>query len=134
MNNPRDFNLVNQLAQVYAQLKQPDRIPLLLQNYLTQTNLPADDLLQAAQVYLNINQAEPATRTLQFMMQQFPQDARSYFAFGMIRAAQNNAAEALPMLEKAIQLAPQLRAQLLNDQRFGNLRNNPQFQKLVNPQ
>jgi tetratricopeptide (TPR) repeat protein len=133
-NNPRDFGVMGQLAQAYARAGRGDRIPPLLQNYLAQTNLPADDILQAAQIYLNIGQVEPATSTLQFMMQQFPQDARSYFAFGMVRAAQNNAAEALPMLEKAIQLAPQLRAQLLNDQRFANLRGNPQFQKLVNPQ
>ena len=133
-SNSSDFNVLGQLAQAYARAGQADRIPPLLSNYLTQTNLSAENILQTAQLYLNIGQVEPATRTLQFMMQQFPQDARSYFAFALVRAAQNNVAEALPMLEKAVQLAPQLRAQALSDQRFGNLRNNPQFQKLVNPQ
>ena len=133
-NNPRDFGLLTQLAQAYARAGRTERIDPLLQNYLAQTNLPADDILQSAQVYVNINQLDASMRTLQLMMQRFPQDSRSYFAVAMVRAAQNNAAEAIPMLAKAIQLAPNLRAQTLTDQRFTNLRNNPEFQRLVNPQ
>ena len=133
-NNPSDFNLVTQLGQAYARAGQNDRVGSLLQGYLAQTNLPAGDILQTAQMYINLGQVDAATDTLQLMMQRFPQDARSYFAMALVRAAQNKTVESLAMLEKAIQWAPQLRAQVLNDQRFANLRNDPQFQKLMNPQ
>jgi tetratricopeptide (TPR) repeat protein len=133
-NNPRDFGLMTKLAQAYAQAHQNDRLGPLLQNYLAQTNLSADDILQTAQVYMNLQQIDAAIGTLQLMTQRFPQDARSYFAVAMVRTAQNNPAEALPMLEKAIQLAPQLRAQVSNDQRFANLRANPEFQRLMKSQ
>ena len=133
-NNPRDFSIMGQLAQAYARAGQGDRLSPLLQSYLAQTNLTADDILQTAQVYMNVSQIDAAMSTLQLMMQRFPQDARPYFAFALVRTAQNNAAEALSMLEKAIQLAPPLRAQAASDQRFGSLRGNPEFQKLVKPQ
>jgi hypothetical protein len=48
-----------------------------------------------------------------------------------MNAMGNNAAAALPMLEKAFALAPQLRAQAANEQQFNSIRNNPEFQRLV---
>jgi hypothetical protein len=38
------------------------------------------------------------------------------------------------MLEKAIELAPQLRKQASEDQRLNSLRSNPEFQKLIKSQ
>jgi tetratricopeptide (TPR) repeat protein len=132
--NPRDFGLLNQLAQAYSRAGQNDRIPPLLQSYLAQTNVSPDDVLQTAQVYMNVGRIDDALATLRLMMQRFPQDARAYFAFALVRTAQNNAAEAIPMLEKAIELAPPLRKQAAEDQRFSNLRTNPAFQKLIGSQ
>jgi Flp pilus assembly protein TadD len=132
--NPRDFGLLGQLAQAYSRAGQNDRIAPLLQSYLAQTNIAPDDILQSAQAFMNIGRIDDATTTLRLMMQRFPQDARSYFAFALVRTAQNNPAEAIPMLEKAIELAPQLRKQASEDQRLNSLRSNPEFQKLIKPQ
>jgi tetratricopeptide (TPR) repeat protein len=101
---------------------------------LAQTNIAPDDILQSAQAFMNIGRIDDATTTLRLMMQRFPQDARSYFAFALVRTAQNNPAEAIPMLEKAIELAPQLRKQASEDQRLNSLRSNPEFQKLIKSQ
>jgi len=130
-SNPRDFGLLNQLAQAYVRAGQGDRIPSLLQGYLTQTNLSPDEILQSAQAYININRMDDAIATLRLMMQRFPQDARSYFALGLIRTAQNNATEAVPLLAKAVELAPPLKKQIAEDARFNGLRSNPEFQKLI---
>jgi tetratricopeptide (TPR) repeat protein len=132
--NPRDFGLLGQLAQAYSRAGQNDRIAPLLQSYLAQTNIAPDDILQSAQAFMNIGRIDDATTTLRLMMQRFPQDARSYFAFALVRTAQNNPAEAIPMLEKAIELAPQLRKQASEDQRLNSLRSNPEFQKLIKSQ
>jgi tetratricopeptide (TPR) repeat protein len=133
-NNPRDFGLVFQLAQAYNHAGQNDRIGPLLQNYLVQPDVRPDDMLQTAQLVMSMGQADAAVNALQLMVQRFPQDPRSYYSISVIRAAQNNAAEALPMLDKALQLAPQLRTQAVGDQRFTNLRGNPEFQRLVGSQ
>ena len=132
-SNPHDFGLLAQLAQAYARGGQSQRIDPLLQGYLAQTNLSADDILQTAQIYVNLNQVDASIRALQLMIHRYPQDARSYFAIALVRAAQSNAAEALPMLAKAIQLAPDLREQSLKDPRFANIRDDPGFQRLMNP-
>ena len=133
-NNPRDFGLLVQLVQAYAKAGQGDRLAPLLQGYLEQKDLSPDDMLQTAQAFMNLGQADNAVTALQLMVQRFPQDARSYYSIAMVRAMQNNAAEALPMLEKALALAPQLRAKVATEQPFANLRGNPRFQQLMNLQ
>jgi Tfp pilus assembly protein PilF len=132
--HPGDFGLLSQLAQAYARAGLSQQIDPLLQGYLAQTNITADDVLQTAQMYVNIGQFGGATNTLLLMMKRFPEDARSFFAVALIRAAQGNPAEAVPMLAKAVQLAPALRAQAMTDPRFANLRDNPEFQRLMNSQ
>jgi tetratricopeptide (TPR) repeat protein len=130
-NNPRDFGLLSQLAQAYMKAGQKDRVTSLLNGYVAQKDIPADAFLQAAQAYWNIGQHELALSALQIMMERFPQDARGYYFVAMMRAMENNAAAALPMLEKAFALAPQLRAQVAGEQQFNSIRGNPQFQQLV---
>jgi tetratricopeptide (TPR) repeat protein len=131
-NSPRDFGLLAQLAQAYIKSGQADRVPPLLQVYLAQPDLNGNEMLQAAQAYMNINQPEKAVAALQVMTQRFPQDPRSFYSIAMVRAMQNNAAEAMPMLQRAVELAPQLRSNAAVDQPFAILRGNPQFQQLVN--
>jgi tetratricopeptide (TPR) repeat protein len=131
--NPLDFGLLTQLAQTYVRGGMSDRIPPLLQSYLAQTNISPDDMLQSAQAFLNIGRVDDSLAALRLMMQRYPQDARSYFAFALVRTAQNNAPEAISMLAKAIELAPPLQKQAAEDQRFNSLRNNPDFQKLIKP-
>ncbi len=100
-NNPRDFGLLSQLAQAYVKAGQKDRVAALLNGYVAQKDIPADAFLQAAQAYWNIGQHEQALNALQTMTERFPQDARGYYFVAMMRAMENNAAAALPMLEKA---------------------------------
>jgi tetratricopeptide (TPR) repeat protein len=125
--------LLSQLAQAYLKAGQKDRVTILLNSYLTQQDIPPDAFLQAAQAYWNIGQHESALNAVQIMTQRFPQDARGYYFIAMMNAMGNNAAAALPMLEKAFALAPQLRAQAANEQQFNSIRNNPEFQRLVSP-
>ena len=133
-NSPRDFNVLLQLVQAYHNANQKDRIGPLLQGYISQPDIRPEDMLQVAQIYVNpLGNIDAAAGVLQLMTQRFAQDARGYYGLAVVRAAQNNVPDTLALLEKAFQLSPTLRAQTANDQRFVNLRNNPQFQKLVNP-
>jgi tetratricopeptide (TPR) repeat protein len=131
---PRNFGLMVQLGQAYMKAGQSDRIDPLLQGFLKQSNVSPDDMLQVAQAYMNLSKPDGAVSALQLMIERYPQDPRAYYSIALVRAMQNNAAEAIPMLEKALQLAPQLRAKVATDQPFNNLRGNPRFQQLINSQ
>jgi tetratricopeptide (TPR) repeat protein len=131
-NNPRDFNMMVQLGQAYQRAGQNDRIGPLLQRYLTQDGINADQMLQAAQAYMNLGQADAAVAALQLMTQRFPQDARSFYSIAMVRCSvQHNAGEAIAMLQRAIQLMPDLRGNAATDPAFTPLHGNPQFQQLT---
>ncbi|HXI84675.1 MAG TPA: DUF2723 domain-containing protein [Verrucomicrobiae bacterium] len=130
-NSPRDFGLLTQLAQAYSKAGQNERIIQLLRSYLQQKDIPADAFLQTAQVYWNMGQHEAALNALETMTQRAPQDPRGYYYLAVMRTMANNADAALPMLEKAIALAPQLRAQAASDQQFNSLRGNPRFQQII---
>jgi tetratricopeptide (TPR) repeat protein len=129
--NPRDFGAMSQLAQAYSKAGQNDHIASLLDGFLAQKDITANDFLQLAQAYWNINLHDKAVNALDVMTQRFPQDPRGYYYMAMMRAMQNNADAALSMLEKAIALAPQLKTQAASDQQFTGLRGNPRFQQLV---
>ena len=133
-NNPRDFNLVVQLGQAYVKAGQADRLAPLLHGYLAQTNLSPDEMLQVAQLYMNLGKPDDAAEALQVSTRRFPQDGRSFYSIAMIRASQNNVTEALPMLAKAIQVMPEFRAKAATEQVFGSLRSDPRFQQLINSQ
>jgi len=130
-NSPRDFGLLTQLAQAYSKAGQNERIVQLLRSYLEQKDIPADAFLQTAQVYWNMGQHEAAFNALETMTQRAPQDPRGYYYLAVMRTMANNPDAALPMLEKAIALAPQLRAQAASDQQFNSLRGNPRFQQII---
>jgi predicted Zn-dependent protease len=130
-NNPRDFNTMVQLGQAYQKAGQGERLGPLLQRFLSQDGISPDQMLQAAQAYMNLGQPDAAVAALQMMTQRFPQDARSFYSIAMVRSLQHNGPEAIAMLQRAIQLMPDLRAKAANDQAFTPLRGNPQFQQLV---
>lgn len=130
-NNPHDFNLMVQLGQAYQKAGQGDRLGSLLQRYLTQDGISPDQMLQAAQAYMNLGQPDAAIAALQLMTQRFPQDPRSFYSIAMVRSMQRNTGEALAMLERAIQLMPDLRGKAATDPAFTFLHGNPQFQQIT---
>lgn len=130
-NNPRDFNTMVQLGQAYQKAGQGDRIGALLQRYLTQDGISPDEMLQTAQAYMNLGQPDAAVAALQLMGQRFPRDARSFYSVAMVRSMQHNTGEAINLLQRAIQLVPDLRGKAATDQAFAPLHGNPQFQQLI---
>jgi tetratricopeptide (TPR) repeat protein len=130
---PRDLNLLTELVKAYGEIGQFDRVSSICESYLSQTNLPAPDMLQIAQIFLSFRQLDRCMRTLMLITQRHPQDANAYYAMTMLYAAQSMPEPALDALEKAIQIAPNLRDVARNDAnaRLASLRANPRFQKMV---
>jgi hypothetical protein len=80
---------------------------------------------------MNIGRPDDSVRALQLMSQRFPKDPRSFYSIAMVRSMQNNAGEAIAMLQRALQLMPDLRARATNEPAFEPIRGNPQFQQLM---
>jgi tetratricopeptide (TPR) repeat protein len=130
---PRDAKLVVQLAQSYFRSGQTDKIAPLCENYLTQSNLSANDMIQIAQLYVAMNDADRALTTLQKVIATYPQEAQAYYAVALIRSVQRNTDDAFKALEKSIQLSASFGDRAKNDPQLANIRGDPRFQKLVRP-
>ncbi len=131
--DPRNVALVMQLAQAYARVGQGGRVPQLLEAFLAQPGVPANDILLIAQAYLGVGQVDRAIATIQLGIERNPNDSGSWYALALLRSSQGATDDALQALDRALQITPSLRDQARNDQRFGLLRNQPRFLQLVTP-
>lgn len=129
--DPRNVQLVLQLAGAYFRAGQPDRILPLCDAYLAQPNLGGNELIMIAQTYLQMGQVDRALSTLQRILTINPRDSQAHYAVAIIRSNQGAVNEALDALEKAVKISPPLREQARNDQRLAPLRFNPRFQQIV---
>jgi thioredoxin-like negative regulator of GroEL len=130
---PGDLRTIVQLAQAYGRAGQADRAVGLLNSYLNQTNVPAENFLQVAQLFIQIGRVADTANALQLMTQRYPQDPRSFYGLAVILSAQQRPDDAIAMLAKAIELNSAFRAQAASDQQLNSLRGNLRFQQLVNP-
>jgi tetratricopeptide (TPR) repeat protein len=80
---------------------------------------------------MNLSQPDAAVSALKLMTQRFPQDARAFYSIAMVRSMQHNTDEAIAMLQRAVQLMPDLRGKAATDPAFAPLRGNPQFQQII---
>ncbi len=129
--NPRDIGVVLQLAQTYFKIGAVDRIPPLCETFLAQTNLPAGDMMQIAQIYLSLRNLDRGVSVLQLITNRYPREAQAYYAIAVVRAVQGNTDDSLNALARAIELNAAFRDQAHGDARFNNLRAQPRFQQLV---
>jgi tetratricopeptide (TPR) repeat protein len=132
-SNPSDLRVLVQLAQAYGKGGQIDRAVSLLNTYLTQTNVPPDNMVQIAQLFIQVGHIQDTASALQLMTQRYPQDARGFYGLAIIFTAQQRPDDAIAMLRKAIELNPAVRNQAVGDQQLNALRGNLRFQQLINP-
>ncbi len=141
--NPTNFQLAIGLAEGYRQLQQPDRAAQTLDQVLENPQADAAALLQVAQVYSTIGKFDKLESTLAKLIKIAPDSAEAWYDLAAIKARLNKPQEALPALEHAIDLSnkrhkqnpstPDLLANAQKDPQFASLRQNPEFQKLVQP-
>ncbi len=129
--DPGNIRLVTQLAQAYLRAGTPERIGPVVDAYLAMPNLPAAEMIQVAQLYIAIGQADRAVAALRIILERHPQDSQSYYALAIIRGVQGAHDEAFLALERAIQITPALRDQARTDRRLDALRQHPRFQQII---
>jgi tetratricopeptide (TPR) repeat protein len=75
---------------------------------------------------------DAAVETLQRAFDANPRDALAHFNMACYRAVQHRTTEALELLRKALNLDPKLRTLARAEHDFDQMRDTPEFQKLVN--
>jgi len=75
---------------------------------------------------------DAAVNTLQRAFDANPRDALAHYNMACYRAVQHRQAEALELLKNAVHLDPKLKVIAKSEPDFAQLRDTPQFQKLVN--
>ncbi|MEI8313946.1 MAG: DUF2723 domain-containing protein [Verrucomicrobiota bacterium] len=128
---PHNLQLVGELAKNYLRVQQFGRVQALFDNFVAQPATTVGDMLQIAQFYLSINQAQLAVRAIEQATQRFPQEADPFYALAILRGAMGAPNDALGALQRAIQINPAVRARAQSDQQFAALRNDARFQALV---
>ena len=128
---PHNLQLVGELAKNYLRVQQSSRVQGLFDNFIAQPATTAGEMLQIAQFYLSVNQAQLAVRAVEQATQRYPQEADPFYALAVLRGAMGATNDALTALQRAIQINPAIRDRARNDQQFGALRANVQFQALV---
>ncbi len=128
---PHNLQLVGELAKNYLRVQQSGRVQALFDNFIAQPATTSGEMLQIAQFYLSVNQAQLAVRAVEQATQRFPQEADAFYALAILRGAMGATNDALTALQRAIQINPTIRDRARNDQQFGALRANVQFQTLV---
>jgi tetratricopeptide (TPR) repeat protein len=131
--NPRDVQLVIQLAQAYARYGRLDKVTPLFDSYLAQPDLGFADMMRIAELYLQINQLDRCVAALQLIISRFPNEGAAYYGLALTRALQFSTEPALDALEKAIELSPQLRENARTDARLNHLRGSPRFHRIIAP-
>ncbi len=128
---PHNLQLVGELAKNYLRVQQFGRVQALFDSFISQPVTTAGEMLQIAQFYLSINQAQLAVRSIEQATQRFPQEADPLYALAILRGAMGAPNDALGALQRAIQINPAIRVRARSDQQFTALRNDARFQALV---
>ncbi len=129
--DPHNLQLLGQIASLYARIGQGNRIPPLFFSYLGQPDVPAENMLQIAQFFLQNGNLNDGLRALQILTQRYPQNPVGYYGQAVIFTAQQHPDEAINALAKAIELDPAIRQRAATDSQLGALRNHPRFQQLI---
>jgi len=139
--NPANLDAAVELAHVYREMQQNDRVLPLLDRVINHPQLGYNAAVRAAQIYAEMANWPKLEATLERLVKIVPENPEAWYDLSAIKATLHPPTEALPIFKQAIALSNQRRkkdpsAQDLverarGDGRFAPLRQNPEFQQLV---
>jgi len=132
MEKGGDLNSVMELLSVYGSLNMQGQFAALVDRLLQTATLPPQVFLQVAQVCGNFRRPDLAAATLKHCLGQEPNNSRLWIDLALAQLSANQANEATASLRKAVEVGGEgVRTFLRGDNRFGNFRQSPQFQSLI---
>jgi len=141
--NPANSQAAIGLAEGYRHLQKPEAAIQTLDKMLNDPKLDANTALSLAQAYATLGNAPKLEAALERLTKVMPASPEAWYDLAVLKSGLGKPAEALPALRQAIDLSakrlqqdPKARDLLANarkEERFGPLRQSPEFQKLVPP-
>ena len=138
--NPKNLQAASKLLSGYMQLQQTQKALDLVDKLMT-NQADANTLLFTAQVCNQLGQHPRVEKALSLLVKTSPDSPEAWFDLAGVQALNNKAPEAVASLRTSLELSAKRRAQntnaanlydnALTDPRFGNLRQTPEFQKLI---
>jgi tetratricopeptide (TPR) repeat protein len=129
--DPHNLSLLGQIASLYARTGQGDRVVPLFFDYLSRPDVPAENILQIAQFFLQNGNLNDGLRALQILTQRYPGNAVGHYGQAVILTAKQQPEQAINALARAIELDPAMRDRAASDGQLSPLRENPRFKQLV---
>ena len=130
-----------ELARVYLQAQQPNRTLQLLDGVVSNPVADAASVIRAAQLYAQLANWPRLEASLERLVKITPESPEAWYDLSAFKANLRKNQEALPALSQALTLsakrlqkdpkARDLQSDARTDERFGPLRQTPEFQKLV---
>ena len=141
--NPTNFQTAFDLASLYLQLHETNRVVEELDRLMNQPYADAAVVLSVAKAFAQIQNVPKLESALQKLVHVAPDNPDAWYDLAAIESLLHKPAEALSALNQALTLgakrrernpeAPDLAAQARSDARFAPLRGSAEFQRLVRP-
>jgi thioredoxin-like negative regulator of GroEL len=144
LNSPQvDPNALRALIQAFTSFGNVAGLQKTLDKLEAQSNLDANAVLSLAQGYATLANVAKLESTLERLTKLMPTNPEAWYDLAVLKAGIGKSAEALSALRQALDLsakrlqsdpkARDLLAAAKNENRFGPLRQLPEFKKLVGP-
>jgi len=141
--NPANAQAAVGLAEGYRHLQKPEAAMRALDQAFSDPKLDANAVLSIAQAYAALGNVAKLEASLERLTKVMPANPEASYDLAVLKAGLGKPAEALPALSQALDLSnkrlqqdPKARDLLANarkEERFGLLRQLPEFKKLVPP-
>jgi len=132
--NPNDLGTAIKLVVSYARQQRFEAMDALVNTLLVRPDLPAENILQIAQMYAELKQLERVTAVLTLFTQRFPENNMGWYNLAAVYSARRDCPSASVALQRALAMdSPDgmVRKMAPTDERFANCRNAPEFQRAL---
>jgi tetratricopeptide (TPR) repeat protein len=126
--------LALQLMAAYARRQRVDAMDSVIAELLPMAILSDGDLIQAADIYNQINRPDRAVPLLRLCLQRFPNNALAWYNLAVASALSGNCYDCITALTRSLSLEPppgRIRELARQDPRLQRCREDPLFQKTL---
>lgn len=131
LQNPGNVQAYTQLLQSILSRGRTDLFEIKANEFIKNSQTPAEVYNQIAQMYLNYQQVDKAKDVFVLFTKRNKGNAVSWYNLSLLQALTGETNAALDSLAAAVRIDPTFTAAAINEQRFSSLRSTPRFKQIV---